>query len=162
MEMRCEIKIYEYDIKTGNYNNFAAAVLHKDINTSAKQMFDEVIKNNDKIFNKFFVMEIESVVEEPFKDSIDFYTVKTNEKGDIDEINMVGPNNLNRDVLIDAIMGCKPTKSFYSKYKDRVIDKIVEKQNDEEFRWADDAKDRLKKFNVIRLREIYKKLRANQ
>ena len=84
---------------------------------------------------------------------------------------MVGPNNLNQDVLIDAIIGCKPTPSFYMKCQDRLIDKIVvrplskfypDSYDEDNFSWTIDAKDRLKKVNVIRLREIYKKLRANQ
>lgn len=166
MEMRCDIRIYEYDTNNGKYNSFIAAVWHRDINTSAKELFDETIRNADNIINRFFVMTIESIVEEPFNDSIDFYTVKTNIKGDVDEIKIIGPNSLDADMLIDAIMGCKLTTQFYDKYNDNFIRKIIKSDHLSPeitvLRWASDAKDRLKKLNILRLKEIYENLRANQ
>lgn len=169
MEMRCDVKIYMYDNKTGKYKPFAEEVIHTDINTSAKELFDKVAGKIN--FNKFFVMELESTIEEPFDDSISFYTVRTNKRGDVETINLIGPNIIDQEILIDAIMGCNPTPDFYLKYcnTDQIINKIItrpfcpsDKYCEEYYSWTSDARERLQKVNILRLREMYKNLRANQ
>ena len=162
MEMRCEIKIYEYQPREGKFSLFTTQLIYTDVNTSAKEMFKMIMKSKDDMNNKFFTMIIDTTIKEPFEDSIDFYTVKTNVNGDVDDITIIGPNNLDQEMLVDAILGCKPTKEFVDKCNDRIIDKITYPYDGISLEWTDDAKDRLKKVNVLRLKEIYQKLRANQ
>lgn len=171
MEMRCDVKIYEYQLKNGNFIISAAQLIHTDVNTSAKEIFNMVMDSKDNISNKFFTMIIESTINEPFDVSINFYTVRTNLSGAVQEINIIGPNNLDQEMLIDAIIGCKPTVKFWMNCKDKILEKVVvrplskfypDSYDEDGFKWTDDAKDRLKKVNSIRLKEIYEKLRANQ
>ena len=167
MEIRCNTEVYEYEMKTGRFKEPHLMVLYTDENTSAKEMFERVMDDKNSICNKFFVMCIKSQYTDDTNVSISFYTVRTNTRGIIDNIDAIGPNNLDQDVLIDAIIGCKPTTTFFMKCNDRIIEKIVNRSmvddsnyDEENFSWSDDAKDRLKKVNTLRLKEIYEKLKS--
>lgn len=161
MEIRCSIEVHEYEMKTGRFKEPHLMVLHTDENTSAKEMFERVMDDKNSICNKFFIMSVKSQYADDTKVSISFYTIRTNIRGIVDTIDAVGPNNLDQDVLIDAIIGCKPSSTFLAKCNDRIIEKIVVKINDySDFTWSDDAKDRLKKVNTLRLKEIYEKLKS--
>lgn len=158
-EMKCYVGIYEYKIKTGSFDKVIEAIYHTDVNTSAKEIFEHFLRDNSTTSNKFYTMQVESIIETPFQDSINFYTIRTNTKGDIDEIDIINPNNLDKDMLIDAIIGCVPTEQFAITCKDAVIRKSIE-MVDKKFQWGQDAKQRLSKVNVLRLKEIYTKLKS--
>lgn len=169
MEIRCNAEVYEYGMRTGKFEEPRLMVLHTDENTSAKEIFEEVMDGTDDIDNKFFIMCIKSQYGdiENSKVLINFYSVRTNNRGLVENIDAIGPNSIDQDVLIDAIIGCKPTSAFLMKCNDRIIEKIVIKTmkddnnyDSNDFIWSEDAKDRLKKVNTLRLKEIYEKLKS--
>ena len=158
-DMKCCVGIYEYKINNGSFEKVIEAIIHTDVNTSAKELFDHFTKGNMEIPNKFYIMQVESIVEKPFQDTINFYTIRVNIKGDIEEISIVSPNALNKDILIDAIIGCTPTEHFAITCTDNVIRKCIELR-DSKFVWRADTKQRLQKVNVLRLKEFYQKLKS--
>lgn len=155
-EMKCCIGVYEYNTKDGGFDPLVAGQLYKDINTSAKELFEDIIENmvND-ISNKFFVMTVESIIEEPFHSTNNFYTIRTDVKGNIQDIEIIGPNNIDKNMIIDAILGCDITEDFLKSCNDRLVSKSIDNN-----KWSSDAKDRLSKVNILRLKEIYEKLKS--
>lgn len=158
--VKWNIEIYGYNNTDGTFTDVNSSSMHGNINTSAKQLFEETIQWDESIANRFFLMSIQTIAEiasdgtKPFEDHMEFYTIRTNSRG-IEEISIIGPNMVDKDILIDAIIGCEPTQEFIDSCKDRIVDKLVT-----ESEWAHDAKERLSKVNPIRLKEIYTKLKS--
>ena len=152
MEMRCAIKIYQYQNNTGNFSKLTEAVTYEDINMSAKQLFEKVMSDKQELLkNKFFIMEVDS--SDDISDSHNFYSIRTDINCKINEIDIAGPNNLDKSMLIDAIVGCSPMMSMLNT-------KLVTAHDRGKCMWVPDVKDRLQKMNVLRLKEIYEKLKS--
>lgn len=157
-ELHLAIQIYEFRVKNGGFTQVIAGTHYTDENTSAKQLFEFMVENfQHDTKNKFFIMTIEGTSQDEFANN--FYTIRTNTKGDIEDIQIINPNSLDKDLLIDAIIGCKITGKFAVSCTDAVIKKCIVLEN-KEFKWSSDAKDRLKKVNSLRLKEFYKKLKS--
>lgn len=158
--MKCSIAIYEYIIKNGGFDLLIRDNLYEvDANTSAKELFEFMMTGLNKS-NKFFIMQVK------YSDKVlQFYTIRTNVKESVECISMIGPNTLDKDMLIHAIIGCKPTLKFMDSCSDRIIKKALSYSvvdSEGKMNWPPDIKDRLEKVNHLRLKEIYEKLRANQ
>lgn len=153
-EMKCVVSLYEFKNKTGNYEIFKEELLHTDVNTSVKELFDRII-SDEEIENKFYVMHVKYTMEKPFSDYNQFYKIRTDLKGKIFDISLIGPNSIDKNILIDAIIGCTPPEDF----KDKVVSKCICIQNNKPT-WTEDTKERLSKVNDIRLKEIYEKLKS--
>ena len=137
---------YEFDTKSGKF-----IFIRTILNTS--ESLDRLILS-DKLSNKFLL------IEKGDSEGNHFYTVRTDNDGVIIEFNTIGPNNYNKEMLIDAIVGIKPTMTFMEN-SDKSINKLIEVSytEDSKFKWVIDIKDYLEKMNVIRLMEIYKNLK---
>lgn len=157
-EIHLGIGIYEFQIKTGGFVEVIAGTHYAEESTSAKQLFEYMTENfQHDTNNKFFVMTVEGTNKDEFAHN--FYTIRTNNKGDVEDIQIINPNSLDKDLLVDAILGCKITGKFAASCTDAVIKKCIVLK-DKEFKWSSDAVDRLKKVNPLRLKEFYKKLKS--
>lgn len=157
-EIHLGIRIYEFQIKTGGFVQVISGTHYADESTSAKQLFEYMTENfQHDTKNKFFIMNIEGTNKDEFAHN--FYTIRTNNKGDVEDIQIINPNSLDKDLLVDAILGCKITGKFATSCTDVIIKKCIVLE-DKEFKWASDAASRLKKVNPLRLKEFYKKLKS--
>lgn len=156
MEMRCIIKLYKYENSNGSFSKLAELTTYEDINMSAKQLFEKVMADKEEFLkNNFFIMEVNS--SDDISDIHNFYSIRTDINSKISEIEIAGPNNLDKPMLIDAIIGRKP------RLKDTELVKrglAYESTLDPEIKWVTDIKERLEKMNVLRLKEIYEKLKS--
>lgn len=171
MDIRYDVAIYQFDVKTGAFNNIINTVRHVTLSLSAKELFAQIMVDYDiDLSNKFFIMKVK-YNDDNNNTIYEFYTIRMSLRGSIEDISLIGPNNYDKDMLIDAILGCKPTPNFWMNCNDRLLEKIVvrplskfypDSYDENGFDWTSDAKERLNKVNSIRLKEIYKKLKANQ
>ena len=156
------INVYEFDIKTGKFNILNSEICFIDENETwgdfAKFM---EIENTS---NKFFMVRAESI------DGHDasFHTVRTDMEGNIISYENIGPNNIDKDVIIDAIIGSRIPDTF-ARNCDKLLKKCIQLNIGQSpstytsIMCTPDARQRLSKVNALRLREIYQKLkRANQ
>lgn len=155
MEIKYVIDICEYQPKVGGFSVTYTRSLIVDTNTTTKELFEQIVEIEDRK-NKYFVMQ---VIENTDTEIYNFYTIRTNKDGLVDDIQLISPNNLDKDILIDAILGCKITDGFALGYNDAVIKKCI-KLKDEKFVWAEDSNLRLQKVNALRLKETYTRLKA--
>lgn len=154
--MNVDITLYEYSIMTGQYD-----IVKSDVRMDGdiKELFEFVTTDVDKM-NKFFIVRTEYI---GLCQAI-FYSIRTDKDGNIVELEKIVPNNIDKDMLIDAIVGCNPSKEFMELCKDRIIERCIEfgtiPGEKTFYIWTHDVKDRLKKMNALRLKEIYKKLKS--
>lgn len=155
--MNVDVTLYEYDIIHGSFD-----VVNSDITADSdiNNLFEFISKDINKL-NKFFIVTTDVI---GFGQSV-FYTIRTDKDGNIMELEKIVPNNIDKDMLVDAIVGCKPSGAFLDSCKDRIIERCIENKYDEKhhlvyYEWSHDVKDRLKKMNALRLKEIYKKLKS--
>ena len=157
-ELHLGISIHEFKLKNGGFVQVIGGTHYADENTSAKQLFESMVENfqHDTV-NKFFIMDVEGTNQDEFAHN--FYTIRTNNKGNVEDIQIINPNSLDKDLLIDSILGCKITRKFAVSCTDAVIKKCIILE-DKEFKWSSDAASRLKKVNPLRLKEFYNKLKS--
>lgn len=152
MEMKCIIKVYEYQNSSGSFTKLSEVLNYEDINMSAKQLFEKVMMDKDDLLkNKFFVMEVNTI--DDMGDTHNFYTIRTDLNSKITEINIAGPNVLDKSMLIDAIVGCTPTSDLIPKG-------FISMEVKGTRYWVPDIKERLEKMNILRLKEMYQKLKS--
>ena len=149
------INIYVYDTKIGKFNIINSEIAFIDKN----EIWEDFVRfmEIEDTSNKFFIIRTESV------DGYDatFHTVRTDMDGNAIETTEINPNTIDKDILIDAIIGNK-IPDITAKHADKFLKKCI-KLSGSGFIWASDAKQRLSKMNVLRLKEIYQKLkRANR
>ena len=157
-ELHLGVKILEYKIKTGGFEAVIAGTMYTDMNTSAKEIFENMVENfHHDVKNKFFIMDVEGTVKDEF--SHNFYSIRTNTDSKIEDIQIISPNNLDKELLVDAILGSKISDRFASSCTDAVIKKCIVFE-DKQFKWSSDAYQRLQKVNSLRLKEYYKKLKS--
>ena len=158
MEVKYVIDIHEYQPKKGSFDLKHTRSIVVDVNTSTKELFKQITETDDRK-NKFYMMQV--IETNGMNETYNFYTIRTDVNGSVEDIQIINPNNFDKDILIDAIIGCKITDSFAASQNDAVIRKCI-KYHDNEFVWAPDTHIRLQKVNVLRLKEIYNKLKKRQ
>jgi hypothetical protein len=132
---------------------------YEDINMSAKQLFEKVMENRQELLkNKFFIMEVITI--DDITDTHNFYTIRTDLDCKITEIVIAGPNSLDTNMLIDAIVGCKPNNEISKLKFSNALVYMNKEIRGQGWQWVPDIKERLAKMNVLRLKEIYKKLKS--
>ena len=157
-EIRLEIQLFEYQLNVGGFKIELAVTKYDDIDKSVKQLFQELINEFQyDANNKFFIMKIQGTIEDEYAHNM--YTIRTNNDGKVEDIQIISPNSVDRNLLIDAILGRKITDYFVESCSDSVIKKCISKKDDK-FVWCEDARQRLEKVNGIRLKEYYKKLKS--
>lgn len=167
MNTEYSISIFEYEIKTGMYKTVIFNRMDESItNLSVKELFLTTIGFTEiSMKNKFFIMQVEFTTNK--KSKFNIYSIRTNTDDSIEDISDIGPNTLDKGMLIDAIVGCRPTEDFVRNCKDRIIHKCIYPYSDNinnnvvwNYKWSPDTKDRLTKVNTLRLKEIYEKLKS--
>ena len=155
------VELYEYNIKSGKFN----LISDDQINVDDKDKYipSYVFENTNRSYNKnnkFLIMEI--IYVDQSNNIRSFHTVRTDREGSIIELVDITPNSLDKDMLVDAITGCEPTEKFVYSCKDRILERCIMRceKVGHLFQWVPDVKDRLKKMNHLRLKEIYTKLKS--
>ena len=155
MEMKCIIKVYQFENANGCFSKLIEVLNYEDINMSAKQLFEKtMIGKEEEMKNGFFIMDVST--SDDISDTHNFYSIRTDLNSKISEIVIAGPNVMDKSMLIDAIVGCQP-KSDTDLIKRGFI---YESTLDSVWKWVPDIKERLEKVNNLRLKEIYKKLKS--
>ena len=151
------VSIFEFEIKSGSFREtITVGHVMVDISTSAKQLFEQIVQDyNYDTKNKLFVMKTASGT---LNEYVNFYSIRTNTRGTIDDIRIIHPNNVDKELIIDAILGCKISDNFAISCTDAVLKKCIILENNE-FKWSHDTSERLSKVNPLRLREYYKKIK---
>lgn len=137
--------VYEYDVRTGSFK-FAT-------NKTSKDSINNLLPW-EEYKNKFLLIYQDNY------SNHDFHTIRTDNEGNIIEYRTIGPNNYDKEMLIDAIVGCKPTRPVCMKTFGQMYKKLIESPEIGEWEWVSDIKQRLEKMSVIRLIEVYKKLKS--
>ena len=98
-KIRLAITISEFQIKTGGFKNVIAGTVYFDYDASAKQLFESMIEEfQHDAKNKFFIMDVEGTAEDEY--SHNFYTIRTNKECKVEDIQIISPNTVNKDLLI--------------------------------------------------------------
>lgn len=160
-EMKCIIAIYKYDANTGGYEQMIAGSLYVDINTSAKELFENETLLYDNI-NSLFIMVIETMeitaANEVSQGITNFYSITTNEKGTVEDITLISSNSLyDKDILIDAILKYEPNNSFTVTSTGDVRHSIIFAEG--KFQWRESAKENLNNLSYTELKKLYEKIK---
>lgn len=145
-----EITLSQYDTKSGIF--FDVITKHTTLDYSTPiLLFSEIAKQHEvELKNKFFLFTIIHG-----NSGFQQYKVRTDKSEKVIQFLEINPNSLiPKSVLVDAILGCNVPNDI------EFIDKSISKCINNNFKWAEDAKERLMKFDMIRLNELYENLKS--
>ena len=145
-----EITLSQYDIKSGIF--FDVITKHTTLDYSTPiLLFLEIAKQHEvELKNKFFLFTI-------IHGSSGFqqYKVRTDKYEKVIQFLEINPNSsIPKTVLVDAILGCNIPDDFIP---DKSLSKCIYMNI---LKWTEDARERLLKFDILRLNELYENLKS--
>lgn len=147
-----------YDIKTGLfYKVIPATNIRVESTTNPRDIFIKITNENGiDVKNKYFIMK------EEYENGFKQYIIRTDREDAITEFNKISPNNIDKDMIIDAILGCEIPKELVNKTNNAFAKCICISTESGQLKcsWTANARIRLQKFDILRLKELYDKLKS--